>query len=130
MAQVFDPHTHRPEALHVPLVPQDGLFWQRQALLTHTKPDVGHSHPFASLLSQSIQSALLQVYSQFPFKHSSKVMLSGTGSVQSWPQAPQFVALVAGLVSQPSVSLSPLQSNHPASQVPEHAPLVHCGVGT
>lgn len=63
MAQVFDPHTHRPAALHVPPVPQDGLFLQRHALFTHSKPeetDVGHSHPFASLLSQSVQSVLLQ----------------------------------------------------------------------
>ncbi len=61
MAQVFDPQTHRPEALHVPSVPHDGLFLHLQAPLTHSKAevdDVGHSHPFASLLSQSLQFVL------------------------------------------------------------------------
>jgi hypothetical protein len=46
------------------------------------------------------------------------------------PQAPQFAASVSVLVSQPSPSLSALQSAVPAAQVPSHTPAVQVGNGT
>jgi hypothetical protein len=69
----------------VPLAPQDALSLHLQAPLAHSNPeeaDVGHSHPFASLLSQSLQF-VLQSYSQFPSKHASNVALAGTWSAQT-----------------------------------------------
>jgi hypothetical protein len=45
------------------------------------------------------------------------------------PQVPQLL-VVARLVSQPSVSLSLLQSPHPAAQVPVQVPLVQTAEGT
>jgi hypothetical protein len=46
------------------------------------------------------------------------------------PHPPQLAALVAGSVSQPSVSLFPLQSDHPVAQVPVQTPAAQVGVGT
>src|SRR5205814_1839992 len=40
----------------------------------------------------------------------------------AWPQAPQFATSAPVAVSQPSVSLSPLQSLKPAAQAPLHWP--------
>ncbi|MDB6109807.1 MAG: hypothetical protein JWR69_1557, partial [Pedosphaera sp.] len=47
---------------------------------------------------------------------------------QRMPQPPQLLALVAMLVSQPSVCLLPLQSAKPEAQAPLQTPLLQVGV--
>ena len=67
------------------------------------------------------------VYWQLPSAQPVLCMLAGAASSQSFPQAPQSVAVVLRLVSQP-LPPPPSQSPKPGSQVWSQAPATQTGV--
>jgi len=83
------------------------------------------SQPLFGLPSQSSNPAA-QLYWQAPSEHPAETMFGGALSSQSWPQLPQFEALVFRLASQP-FPLRPSQLSKPASQVWSHAPATQAG---
>jgi hypothetical protein len=86
---------------------------------------VSHPSPSKSLL-QSAQGWTHDP-AQTPSAHVTPATFS---SEQAFPQAPQWLGFVRVSVSQPSVSLSPLQSSNPGEQEPAQDPAAHAGVAT
>jgi hypothetical protein len=62
------------------------------------------------------------VTTQVPPEQVAEAGLATFAFVQTAPHAPQLLVLVDRLTSQPSVSLSALQSVKPAPQAPLHLP--------
>src|SRR5205823_5679319 len=82
------------------------------------------SHPSAYWKSQSRKPALqaamvhvLAVHAGWPF-----------ATTHTFPQAPQSIGLLVVLVSQPSISLSLLQSTNPLEHMPLHTLLMQVRV--
>jgi hypothetical protein len=96
-----------------------------------------HAPQLLALVLMLVSQPLALLLSQLP-RPGSHVATTQVEEVQAqvayrpvhWvPQLPQS-AVVARLVSQPSVSLLVLQSPHPAWQAPEQDPPVQTGEGT
>ena len=89
----------------------------------------------AMLVSQP-SARLFALQSPQPASHAPMQVLAAQTGLGTWlaeqpaPQAPQFGALVARSVSQPSSSLSSLQSPQPDWQAPEHAAAVQATADT
>src|SRR5207245_2952164 len=79
------------------------------------------SQPSVSLLLLQSAEPGLQAPLQTPAAH---VGLATLLVEHAWPQPPQLILSAARAVSQPSVSLLPLQSAKPAAQAPVQAPPV------
>jgi hypothetical protein len=96
--------------------PQPPQFW--------TSALVGSSQPLLASLSQSLKPAE-HMNEHIPAEHAGSAF---TGAEQALSHAPQFVAEVSRLASQPSIT-TPLQSSNPASHAAiPHTPAEHSGV--
>src|SRR5205814_183088 len=109
--------------VHTPLL-HAGMFIGQtllQAPQFFASPAKLASQPLAACLSQSPKLPLHEVTVQAPAAQP----LLAFGSVQPWPQAPQFFPSVARVASQPLPAL-PSQSPKPWLHAPSpHAPFLH-----